>query len=354
MTNQVGMGSNPYVFESYGTQQSSNLSYSFLFSAAFHEFDNSISSLRRFIWLLPRSDPWHARSVQCLARTRFMRYRLSGQLDDLEQSTLGFTQAIYLPRLLDSRPRDLNIVQIFHSLTLALYVRAEESRQPKDVGYCIMYLRYLREQWYEVPFDMPLPVAGTLVCTLAIQVELKLGDVDYDIEEMAELFDELLTSDTSNTFLTDPTIAFARVVDANLEGPIDGQVPSEKVIRCLRMVIRRLPDLHDGSIVLAQSLFNRFNITASDDDYNEGMAILDKVIAFRDSGDRLSPYSKRALALASTFAFARFSACGKPEHLEQMIYRTQIWLEGTSLEDPTRTVIAGLLSDAQSMRSHGP
>ena len=282
-----------------------------------------------------------------------MRYRVSGQLDDLEQSTLGFTQAIYLPLLLDSRPRDLNIVQIFHSLTLALFVRAEESRQPKDVRYCIMYLRYLREQWYEVPVDMPFPVAGTLICTLAIQVELKLGDVDHDIEEMAELFDELLNSDTSNTFLTDPTIAFARVVDANLEGPIDGQVPSEKVIRCLRMAIRRLPDLHDGSIVLAQSLFNRFNITASDDDYNEGMAILDKVIAFRDSGDRLSPYSERALALASTFAFVRFSACGKPEHLEQAIYRTRIWLEGTSLEDPTRTMIAEFLSDTQSMRSHG-
>jgi hypothetical protein len=53
MTSHVGMGFNPYVFESSGTQQSSNLSYSFIFSAAFHEFDNSISSLRRFIWLLP-------------------------------------------------------------------------------------------------------------------------------------------------------------------------------------------------------------------------------------------------------------------------------------------------------------
>ena len=41
----------------------------------------------------------------------------------------------------------------------------------------------------------------------------------------------------------------------------------------------RLPDFHEISIVLAQSLFDPYDITLLDDDHEEGMAVAEKVIA---------------------------------------------------------------------------
>ena len=237
-----------------------------------------------------------------------MRYTLLSQQDDFEQSVLGFTESIFLPH---RGPCPLNIVQTFYYLTLANVLHAEHSRQPKDIKRCIMYLHYLRGQWHEVPVDFPVLVTAALVHALAVQVYLELGDVDQDIEEMAGLCNELLNSDISITSLTAPIIAFARAVDnAQLEGPPDRQVPSEKVIKCLQKAIMRLPELHEVYIVVAESLCNRFDLIASDDDYQEGMAISDKVITFRNSGDRLSPYSERAVELAVLFTLAKFWVVG--------------------------------------------
>jgi len=43
-------------------------------------------------------------------------------------------------------------------------------------------------------------------------------------------------------------------------------------------------------------------MTVSDNDYNEGMAIADKVINFRDPGDMLSLYKAEALRIAAQFS----------------------------------------------------
>jgi len=61
---------------------------------------------------------------------------------------------------------------------------------------------------------------------LALQVKLKLGDVGQDIEEMADLCDELLSSDSSTDFLTKAIIAFG---DTVLDQTITERIPSEKV-----------------------------------------------------------------------------------------------------------------------------
>ena len=316
-----------------------------------HELDNDISSLQKVVVLSPRSDPDRVRCTQSLAKARFVRYTLSGQRDDFEQSALGFTEAIFLP--LPHGPCPLNIVQIFYYLTLAIFLRANQSRQPKDIKCCIFYLRYLRGQWHEVSVDIPISVTEALVRALAVQVELELGDADKDIEEIADLCDELLNSDISITFLTDPIMAFAKAVnDARLEVPVDRRTPSEKVIKCLQTAAICLPDSHLVSIVLAESLLNRFVLTASEEDYQEGMAIVDKVIAFRDPGDRLSPYSKKAVELAASFALPRFMADGKPEHLEQAIYRLRALLDTTPwpFEDSDRPFFVQYLSFLQGLR----
>jgi hypothetical protein len=126
---------------------------------------------------------------------RSERYELSEQHEDLEKSIVGLTEAIFL-----SLPRSTtlpcpNIVQMFYHLTLSIYSRAEQFKHPDDVKYCILYLHYLRGHWRELLGDFLPSVTATLVCALAVQVKLGLGDADQDIEDMAGLCDELLKSE---------------------------------------------------------------------------------------------------------------------------------------------------------------
>jgi len=71
---------------------------------------------------------------------------------------------------------------------------------------------------------------------------------------MADLCYKLLDSDISETIITSPTLAFARVVNVRCG---ESKQLSEKVVECLREANRRLPDLHRASSALAESLFNR-------------------------------------------------------------------------------------------------
>src|SRR6266851_7450653 len=126
-----------------------------IFSGRLCELDAQISFYQHFLPLFPRSAPTHASHVYDLATARLRHYLLSKQQDDLEQSILGFTGAIL------SLPLPLpfpNINQAFHSLTLATYLRAKESKHPEDVQYSVIYLRYWRGLPHDIhnPFSFPV------------------------------------------------------------------------------------------------------------------------------------------------------------------------------------------------------
>jgi CHAT domain-containing protein len=278
------------------------------------------------VFKLPRTSPGHARHVQLLALALIDRYSETKQQDDLEQAILRFTEAIFLP--IPGDPRSLDIIEIFCYLALAISFRAEDFNQSEDVKPCIMYLRYLRGQWYKVPIHFASTVTATFVRILAVRAELEPGNVDRDIEEMADLCDELLNSETPAEVLKYPISAFVVTVDGHFKDPIAGpRMPSEKVIACLQRAHMRLPDSLAVSTTLADSLLNRFFKAPSDDDYNEGMAILDEVITSRAAGDGPSPYRERAMHSAARFAYGLFMAHGKPEHREQAIYRYRSLLD---------------------------
>ena len=269
----------------------------------------------------------------------------SRQQGNLEQSILSFTEAIYLPIARDTPSSFINIVQIFYHLALGILFRLKESRQPEDVKCCIRYFRYLHQQWHQVSMKFPFPVTRALVHALAVQVKLEPGDADQDIEEMADLCDELLNSDMSMQSLTDPIADFARAINLTFEEePLEWKSHSEKVTDCLRKAIVRLPGLHEVSIALAGSLFIRFVVAPSDDDYEEGMETLERI---RGSGDAPSSYRQAALFWVANFADARFNVYGKPEHLEHAIYHIRTWLDGTSIEDP---VFIGRLAYLEGLR----
>ncbi len=169
---------------------------------------------------------------------------------------------------------------------------------------------------------------------------------------MTDLCDELLNSDTSTDTLTGAIMAFAKTVLRRTK-TATARIPSEKVIGCLRTTNRRLPDLHQVSVALARCLYHRFDITASEDDYNEGMAILDELISFRGPGDTPSPEWGRALSYARDFSHTRFETSGKPEYLEQAIDFNRTWLDELSLEDPNRDFAINALLILQNSRFDG-
>ena len=288
----------------------------------------------------------------CLSLGTGSHFLSSRQRGDLERSILSLTAAIFLPIAPDAPPSFINIVEIFYNLALFVLFRIKESWQPEDVKCSIQYFRYLHRQWHEISMKFSFPVTTALVHGLAVQVLLKLGDVDEDIEEMAGLCDELLNSDIPIQSLKSPIADFAKAISRSFEHEesLDWKIRSEKVTDCLRKAIVRLPGLHEVSIALTQSLYNRFVIAPSDDDYEEGMELMDRVLTFRGSGGEPSPYREKALYWASLFAEARFKVRGKPEHLGRAIYLLRAMLD----EDLDRARTVRRLSILEGWRTGNP
>jgi len=317
-----------------------------IFSDPLHELDRAIAEFRHDVTTLPRASPERIGSIKALAGELAQRYLLLGQVDDLEQSILCFTEAIFLPPHWDRRCP--NIAQDLWSTAKLLFFQATRHMDPEDLKHPVIYLRYLYGQSPEAFNISPDEVKETLVCALALQAELELGDVMQDIEEMADLFFELLNSDTWTTS-TDTITLFAKVVKHRYGRRETGKEPPAKVIYCLRKAKSRLPDSDELSIALACTLLDRFFITYSNDDYEEGTVILDKIFTSHTPGDDPSQY-QHALMIIVAFAEARLLVSGRPEHLEEAIYRVRNWLAWIPLEDPDRPFLVSYLTSLQSKR----
>ena len=285
-----------------------------------------------------------------MSGSRFPSLREQG---NVEQLIVNLTKAILVPLPQDAPSSFLNIVQIFYHLTLSLFSRIIDLKRPEDVKCCVRHFRYLHGQWHQVSMNFPLSVTAALVHVLAMQVQLELGDLDQDIGEMADLCDELLNSDISIESLTSSIAVFTRAIHHHLEIVFEYKFCSEKITDCLQKAIVRLPSFHEASIVLSRSLYNRFIVTSSDDDYEAAMSTLDRILIYRGSGDEPSPYREEALKRAALFADARFKVYGKPEHLEHAIYRYRAMVDKTPIEDPHRAAKIGRLSQLEKLRLDG-
>ena len=303
------------------------------------------------ITTLTRADPLRVCFVHALAKALHERYHFLGQVDDLEQSIFHHIEAIFLP----PPPPPYwerhwpNIAQNLFSTAQLLFLRAGHTKQPEDVKHAVIYLRYLHGQSPEAFNISPYEVKENFVCALALQAELELqvGDVMQDIEEMADLFLELLNSDIWTTS-TRTIASFARGVQVRFRGWGNGKEPPAKVIDCLRKAKTRLPDSDQLSIALASTLFDRFHIAHSKDDYEEGTAILDKFLTSHTPGDEPGQY-EGVLQLISMFALGRLMTSWKPENMEEVIYRHRNWLSRIRLEDPIRPWVVYLLTSFQSL-----
>ncbi|KAI0292221.1 CHAT domain-containing protein [Multifurca ochricompacta] len=265
------------------------------------ELDQIITSHQRDLSRIPRSHPAYTAYIHLLATSRFKRYQLSEQKEDLDKSIVHYTEAIFLP---PSWGFYLNVVQVFFRLALSLLCCSKKFKQPEDVKCTVEYFCYLRGlplDTFEVPHE---DVTTSLIEALSIQVELEAGGTG-DIEEMVVLCQELLACHSSANY---PTQAITALVSAILCKFRQGkQVQSlDGVIQCLRDALKIFPPgFHLVFLGLAISLLIRYGTNYSNGDYDEAMTLLESVIASNPPGESASASQAIASAMATALAAVR-------------------------------------------------
>jgi tetratricopeptide (TPR) repeat protein len=300
------------------------------FAASIDELDELISRFEDTLSTLPRSTAIRTSLFLDLAKTRLLRYRLSGDEQDIDTLTLQFTLAIFLPSHSPCK-YGLHPASALCHLSEALLHRALKSEQLSDVRYCIKCFHFLRGQSLVV-IGLHHDAAKHLLLALALQLKIEPPNEAHVqvVEEMSILCSELLASDLADKDLIEPVTNFARGVYIYNGTSKSGISP--QVIECLREASNRLPGLHDVSRTFAYSLFIRFNASKSHNDYEDAMATVNKIFASHSTGDVPSEYVYAALYLAAGLALCRLTFYWRPDNLEEAIFRMRDYVSKVPLD----------------------
>jgi len=312
------------------------------------DIDDQISHHRYILLLLPRSDPSYVSHIHALARLYNNRYVQSHQKEDLDRAIFHSTQAIFASRVSWDMDGE-NIVQTFFLLASVLLQRSDHFNQSNDAQYCVEYFRYLQSQSLEA-FDVPSnQVRASLVVALASQVKAGIGDAVKHIYEMTDHCNKLLASDVPQSHLSRAARALASASFTNPEQSSELEV-SDKVIECLREANRRM-DSNELAYTLAGHLFTRFVATHAIDDYEEAMALFDKIISSESNGNYPGPYLEDAAYSSASLAWNRVRIYGNPESFEEMIHRSRSFLRISSTDDFRHRTVTELLEPIMTLRS---
>jgi tetratricopeptide (TPR) repeat protein len=267
---------------------------------------------------------------------------------DCDETIAHLTEAVLLPIYL---PQD--VVHTFFHLASALLFRYIWYRQPDDIKSSVKYFRFLRINFhrleaFKIPHGLFTP---RLLEALARNLALGSGDVIQDIEEMLAVIPEVLALDVSIYHPVEKAtlqVAIDAFTDAVVKTDVlrqkDTQQLVERVIQMLREATVLLPDSHNASYALFVCLALRFDVTHVINDYEEAMAIADKIVAAHSPGDRLTQRQIKAVALISTLLLFRLDSYSRPDYLEDAIHRFRTLLRLPSLPDRLRTVLTGGLN----------
>ncbi len=228
-----------------------------MFAGFIHEIDSDITQFQQLLTKSSQSDPLRLISVFGLAITLFQRHGLLNQRKDLDKSIFHFTESILLPPRSWPLGHSPLILQALFFLASALLKRSNESNQPEDATYAAKYLRHLRDQPHAA-FRFPRHAVTTmLVDVLAFQVKLEARNAVQNIEEMAVLCHELLTSDASDCDTTRPITVFIEAVFSIIRLSVPDQ-PSNQVIEFLRATRKHKPNLLGADYALVLCLCLRY------------------------------------------------------------------------------------------------
>jgi len=279
-----------------------------------------------------QSDPHRLLAVLGLAMARLRRHMLANQREDLDKAILHFTESILLPSRSWIEHGPMILTALF-LLALALVRRLIMSKQPEDAIYAAKYLRRLRDQ-PQAAFACPRHAVTTLlVDVLAFQVELEASNVVQNIEEMAILCHELLTSDGSEDDTAHSVTLISGLVLSKVRLWLPDR-PLDQVIKCLRAARMHKPDLRQAHFALAISLGIHYYVTLVNDDYEKAVSVLDEIITSNPPGDSQGEFVSEAQWFVTMLAMTRSITHETPEYLEEAIYRTRAFLASTSAKEP--------------------
>jgi tetratricopeptide (TPR) repeat protein len=310
------------------------------------ELDGNILRCHRLLESLPRSDPGRSTLLIQLVRLRTQRRSSQGALSnpsqksDLDKAITHLTEAILLPPTQD-------LIFVFFHLAALLRSRFSFYRQPDDLKSSIKCLRFLRVNFHSLEaFDIPHTsgdLSSGLFHALALNLVLTPGDMVQDLEEMLDLIPKFITTDiltyppksAINAFIEaiTPTEMFFRK---------DPQLVANRAIQVLREATVLNPDL-DISYALARCLAARFKTTLATNDYEEAIAILDRIVATHSPGNSPTTMQRNAMMLISFLLETRLNSFSRPEYLEDAIHRIRTFVPCLP-DDEDRTLLAVLNS----------
>jgi tetratricopeptide (TPR) repeat protein len=313
--------------------------------ATLTELDGKILRDRHLLGSLPRSNPNHPTLLCRLARLQNQRWRFSNQKCDLDKAITHVTEAILLPPTQD-------LVFAFFYLADFLLERFSFYRQPDDLKSSIQYSRFLRVNFHSLKaFDIPktrgdLPTQ--LFTALAYHLVLTPGDMVQDLEEMLTLIPKFITSEILTYPPKSAIEVFAGVVPATgMFCRKDTQLVANQAIQVLREATVLNPDLVISE-ALARCLAARFETTLAMSDYEEAMAIADKIVATHSPGNGPTKIQTNAMMLISFLLGSRLDMSSRPEYLEDAIHRVRTFVPCVPDED--RTMLAKVLNSLTQQR----
>ncbi|KAN0131842.1 CHAT domain containing protein [Lactarius tabidus] len=301
------------------------------------EIEERILKYHRLLELLPRSDPNRPTLLCQLAGVRDQRSALSDRKSDLDKAITNLTEAVLLP------PTQDIVFALFH-IALLLLSRFLSYRQPDDVKSSAKYFHFLRINFHSLDaFDIPKSsgdLSSNLFHALAYNLVLTPGDMVQDFEEMMALIPEFITADILTHCQKGAIKALGEAVTrTEIFRREDTQQVTNRAIRVLREATVLNPDL-DVSYTLARCLAARFETRLEMNDYEEAMAIADRILATHFTGNSRTT-QRDAMRLISVLLVSRLDLFSSPEYLEDAINRIRTFVP--CLPDDDRAMLAKVL-----------
>jgi tetratricopeptide (TPR) repeat protein len=269
-------------------------------------------------------------------------YQVQGD-SDVDKAITHLTEAILLPF-----PPGPIVVKAFYMLAAVLLSRSNRYHQREDVKSSVKYFRFLRNNIRSLEyFDFSDEVTPRLVYALTRNVMLGSGDMIQNVEEIVELFPEVLTSDVLTPGASEAIELFAEVfagVVIKTEILHRMQQLADRGIQMLREATGLRPGSHIVSYALACCLAARFEMTHVIDDYDDAIAIADTIAAIHSPGDGLIQTRRNdAMMLIRVLLILRLNSYSRLEYLEDAIHRLRTLLSLPYLLDQIRTSLADTL-----------
>ena len=297
------------------------------------KFDKVILEYHRLLKSLPRSDFTRTRILLQAAALRTQRHELSRQKSDLDKAITHLTEAVLLPS-------QRTVFTLFHLATI-LISRFTSAGQLDDIKSSIKYLRFLRIKFHSLEaFNIP-PASGDLPSNLFRALALDLvrtpGGMVQDLEEMVVLIPEFITADILTPARKQAIEAFGAAVTilaTEMYRQGDTQRVFNRAIEVLREAAVLNPDLY-VSYVLAMCLTVRFRTTFVINDFEEAIAIFDRIVATCSPGNNLTATARKrdAMMLILVLLVSRMDLSPTPEYLEDAIHRLRTFVPCLSDED---------------------